>query len=115
MRERNTRQGARAICELEVVLRDLVRYGHKEFEETLRRFDAAWARVLLACRQRLVRDYLAAETPPEELPAIQAMLVEIIERGAWPTWRQDYDAAIDAEVQRRLASPSIVPTLKLVG
>jgi hypothetical protein len=109
MRQGNTRQGVRALLELEIVLRDLVRYGHKEFEAMLRGFDAGWRRCLVAARTRLVRDYLSLETPAEELPAIQALIVEIIERGAWPTWREDYDAAIDAEVERRRRSPSIIP------
>src|SRR6516164_8153583 len=65
--EGHTLQGARALLDLECVLRDLVRFGHKEFEAILRRFDAGWARVLVAARTRLVRDYLAAETPEEEL------------------------------------------------
>jgi hypothetical protein len=71
-------------------------------------FEGGWRRVLVAARQRLVRAYLSLETPPEELPAIQATLVEIIERGAWPTWREDYDAAIDAEVERRRSSPPLM-------
>ena len=114
IRDGNRTQGLKAFLELEDVLRSLILFGFKEFEETLRQFDAAWDRLLVATRVRLVRDYLSAETPPEELSAIQAMLVEIIERGAWPNWRQEYDAAIDEEVERRLAPP-IVPTPKLAG
>jgi hypothetical protein len=110
IREGHTRQGARALCDAEIVLRDLVRYGHKEFQAILDGFEGGWRRCLQAARQRLVEAYLAAETPEEELPAIQALIVEIIERGHWPNWRQEYDAAINAEVERRRrSSPSIVP------
>jgi hypothetical protein len=44
MREGHTLQGARALCDLEVVLRDLVRYGHAEFGAILKGFEGGWRR-----------------------------------------------------------------------
>jgi hypothetical protein len=106
MQDGNTRQGAQALCELECVLRDLVRFGHKEFEETLRRFEGGWRRVLVAARTRLVQDYLDPATSPENADRINSILCEIIRRGAWPNWRREYSEAVEA------TSPSIAPTLK---
>jgi hypothetical protein len=104
IRDGNRTQGLKAFCELEDVLRSLICFGFKEFEETLRQFDAAWARLLVATRVRLVRDYLDPSTPNEEAQQIHAMLCEIIERGAWPNWEEEYEAAV-----QEACTPSIVP------
>jgi hypothetical protein len=104
VKEGHTLQGARALCELECVLRDLVKFGHQEFEEMLRGFEGGWRRCLQAARQRLVRDYLDLQTPEEELPRIQATIVAIIERGGWKNWREEYDLAIEEEALRRSTS-----------
>jgi hypothetical protein len=105
-REGNTRQGARALCDLECVLRDLVRFGHREFEVTLEGFERGWRRCLLAARQQLVQDYLDPATPDEEADQIHATLCEIIRRGAWPDWQREYAAAVDEAVERRCSSPT---------
>jgi hypothetical protein len=39
--------------------------------------------------QLLVKDYRNPATPREELPKINAALVQCIECGAWPTWQED--------------------------
>ena len=108
-REGNTLQGARALCDLECVLRDLVRFGHKEFEATLRKFEGGWRRCLQPARQQLVEAYLDPPTSPEEADRIHATLCEIVRRGAWPDWQREYAAAVDEAVARH-SSPPIVPT-----
>jgi hypothetical protein len=107
IRDGNSTQGLSAFLELEDVLRGLIRFGFKEFEETLRQFDAAWARLLVATRIRLVRDYLDPSTPNAQAARINAMLVEIIARGAWPNWKAEYEAAVQAAIEGR--SATIVP------
>jgi hypothetical protein len=97
-----------AIVDVDIVIGDLIRFGHAEFEPTQKKFKAGFARLVDAGRQRLVKAYLAAETPAEDLPGLQALIVEIIERGAWPNWKQEYAEAVAEEVERRRC-PSIVP------
>jgi hypothetical protein len=96
-----------AIIDVDVVLRDLIRFGHAEFEPMHKKFKAGFARVAQAGRQRLVKAYLSLETPEEELPGIHKTLCEIIRRGAWENWWEEYDEAIEAEAERR--ATSIVP------
>jgi hypothetical protein len=104
IRDGNRTQGLKAFLELEDVLRSLILFGFKEFEETLRQFDAAWDRLLVATRVRLVRDYLDPSTPEAEAVQVHAMLCEIIERGAWPNWEEEYEAAV-----QEACTPSIAP------
>jgi hypothetical protein len=106
MREGHTLQGARALCDLEIVLRDLVRFGHKEFQATLDGFEGGWRRCLVAARTRLVKAYLDPATPDEEADQIHATLCEIIRRGAWPDWQREYAAAVDAAVERNSSAPA---------
>jgi hypothetical protein len=96
-----------ALIDVDVVLRDLIRFGHAEFEPMHKKFKAGFARIAQACRQRLVRDYLDLATPAEELPGIHKTLCELIRRGGWENWREEYDAAIQEEAERRASS--IVP------
>jgi hypothetical protein len=108
--ERNFVRAVDALGDLRDVLEDFVRFsGRPEFKVNLERVNFEMARILETCRTRLVRDYLSLEMPEEELPRIHAILCEIIRRGAWPTWKQDYDKAIQAEAERRASSPPIVP------
>jgi hypothetical protein len=97
-----------AMVDVDIVLGDLIRFGHAEFEPMQKKFKAGFARLVDAGRQQLVKAYLAAETPEEELPGLHAAICRIIERGAWPTWREDYDKAIEAEAERRASSPPLM-------
>jgi hypothetical protein len=102
MREGNSSLSLRAALELEDVLRSLILLGYREFEGTMRQFDAAWARLLVATRIRLVRDYLDPSTPNEEAEQIHTMLCLIIERGAWPNWKGEYEEAVQAAIEGRM-------------
>jgi hypothetical protein len=90
-----------AIVDVDIVIGDLIRFGHAEFAPVQKKFKAGFARIVDASRQRLVKAYLSLETPEEQLPGIQATLVKLIERGGWPNWREEYDEAIEAEALRR--------------
>jgi hypothetical protein len=105
MREGNSSLSLRACLELEDVLRSLILLGYREFEETMRQLDAAWARLLVATRIRLVRDYLDSSTPDEEAEQIHTMLCEIISRGAWPNWQEEYEEAVQAAIAGRKVVP----------
>jgi hypothetical protein len=80
----------RALRELHWVLRSLV-HGIKrpEFKKTLEVIEATRASIAAGVCQILVKDYRDPSTPKEDLPAINAALVEFIEAGAWPTWQAD--------------------------
>jgi hypothetical protein len=89
----NPAQVARALNDLTVVISDLIRYGHREFEPTLKKLEAGWRRCLVAGRTRLLWEFLRSNDPAE-LQSIAETLGEIISRGAWPTWESDFDTAV---------------------
>jgi hypothetical protein len=83
----------RALRELRWVLRDLVHgVKHPEFKPMLELIEATGVSIAMGWCQLLVKEYRDPATPREELPKINAALVECIECGAWPTWKEDIDS-----------------------
>jgi hypothetical protein len=79
------------LSELKVVLRGLVLIGRKEFKADIKRIDVEMVRIVRTCRKALVRAWLDPATPREDLDGIRDTLIEIIERGAWPGWKQEVE------------------------
>jgi hypothetical protein len=76
--------------------------AYPEFGDTVAKLDAGCDKLLAACKQSLLKDFLSPTTPAEELAPIAETLAEIISRGLWQSWSFDFDL----EVERRCQSPS---------
>jgi hypothetical protein len=85
----------RALDESRVVMQDLMKFGHPEFQVNIEVIDRGIARVGRAARERLVRDYLNPATKPEDVAEIQAALEQLIRRGAWPNWQVEFNEAVE--------------------
>jgi hypothetical protein len=80
----------RALHELRRVLHSLVHgIKHPEFKPMLELIEATGVSIAMGWCQLLVKEYRDPATPREDLPGINAALVECIECGAWPTWQAD--------------------------
>jgi hypothetical protein len=85
-----------ALRELETVLWFLVKSGHMEFLPYLQTIESGMARVARSAREQLVKSFLSPSTPPDELEEISLGLIELIECGAWPNWKEEFNAAVEA-------------------
>jgi hypothetical protein len=83
---------------------------YPDLEAELRAMDAGLDKLLVACRQQLLKAYLRSRDA-EEVKEIAETLGAIIAAGKWPDWQLDFDMAIE----ERCRSPSIQPKLKLVS
>jgi hypothetical protein len=95
IKEGNSVRAVDALVDLRLVLIDLVRVGRTEFKADLARVDFEMARILRNCRQKLVERFLDPATSPEEARSISDTLVRIIQRGAWPNWQEEFNAAVE--------------------
>jgi hypothetical protein len=68
------------------------------FGDTVAQLDAGCDRLLAACKQSLLRDYLRSHDV-EEVKAISETLGAIIAAGKWPDWQLDFDMAIEERCQ----------------
>jgi hypothetical protein len=80
----------RALRDLRWTLRSLV-HGVKrpELKPMLKIVEDTGVSIAMGWCQILVKRYRDPATPREELPELNALLVECIENGAWPTWQED--------------------------
>jgi hypothetical protein len=92
-----------AMGELREVLSSLVKTGRPEFKTMLAIADDALVCAIKLIRDHLVKKYLDSATPEERAEEIKEMLIEIISRGAWPNWQEEYDDAVWARVMDQLA------------
>ena len=80
-------------------LHDALKYlagAHPEFEKLYNESVAGMASLARVSRQRLVHDFLSTSTPPEDLHLISETLAEIIQRGGWENWENEFDQAVEA-------------------
>jgi hypothetical protein len=91
--ERDPLKAFRSMADLRVVLRDLIGVGYS-FQSMLAIVDEGLDRAAKMMRDHLVAKYLNPATPEEDAAEINAMLVEIISRGAWPNWQEEYEDAV---------------------
>jgi hypothetical protein len=97
LKERDPLRAFRAMADLHAVLSDLVKVGRNDFEPLLRIADDTMAGAVKMMRDHLVKRYLDPSLPEEMAAEINATLVEIVSRGAWPNWQQDavWQGALD--------------------
>jgi hypothetical protein len=82
----------RALRDLRRTLESLVHgIKHPELRPVLKTIEDAQYNIAKGWCQILVKKYRDLSTPREELPELNALLVECIELGWWPTWREDID------------------------
>jgi hypothetical protein len=85
----------RALDESRVVMQDLVRFGHEEFKSNIVSIDRGLAKIAVAARKLIVGKYLDPKTSAEDVQLILPVLVELIERGAWPNWQVEFNEAVE--------------------
>jgi hypothetical protein len=92
------------IMELQVVLSDLVNLClHEELRPLLELTEAGLERIASALRQRLLREVLDPTKTPDEVEGAQAAMIELINGGYWPNWKEELDAAVE---ERRSCAPT---------
>src|SRR6516162_6734836 len=79
-----------ALRDLRRTLRDLVHgVKHPELKPVLKTIEDTQDNIAKGWCQLLVERYRDLSTSPEELPGLNAALVECVENGWWPTWQED--------------------------
>jgi hypothetical protein len=86
---------ATALCAMRRALENLVGSGYTEFLPLLSNLRIGLDRIVQAARRELVRSLLSPMTSDEEAGQIIQCLVELIEAGAWPNWKQEFNAAVE--------------------
>jgi hypothetical protein len=104
LKERDPLRAFQSMADLRVVLSDLIKVGYS-FESMLAIADDTLDGAVKLMRDHLVKRYLDPDLPEATALEINAMLVEIIERGAWPDWEAEFGEAVgDPLWARRWAS-----------
>jgi hypothetical protein len=105
LKERDPLRAFRALADLRAVLSDLVAVGRKDFERLLAIADDGLRDAVDLTRAHLVKRYLDPDIPEARALEINAMLVQIIELGAWPDVEKEFGEAVgDPLWARRWAS-----------
>jgi hypothetical protein len=94
--EGDWRQALEAMCDLRVVLNDLVSFGHPQFAETLAGIDADLVKIRKIGRDQLLARYLDAPTE-ERAEELKGMLIDLAAGGYWDSLLED----MDEELSRR--------------
>jgi hypothetical protein len=93
VRKKDPMDALRALRDLRRTLESLVHgIKHPELKPTLKLIEDTQYNIAKGWCQILVKRYRNLSTPPEELPELNALLVECIELGWWPTWQEDVDS-----------------------
>jgi hypothetical protein len=91
--KQDPKNALQALHDLRRVLHGLVNgVRHPEFKPMLKIIEDTGVSIAMGWCQLLVKRYRDQATPHEELPELNALLVECIEAGAWPNWREDIDS-----------------------
>jgi hypothetical protein len=96
VQEGNLLKALRGMNEARHVCINLARLGWTEFDGIIEKINIGFARIAVTSRQRLIQAYLDSTKTPDEVQEIQAGMMELINGGYWPNWKEELDAAVEA-------------------
>jgi hypothetical protein len=100
LRSRDPRVWRPAFRSLLRAFRFLVESGYTLFEPFVQVIEVGMEKIHRAARDEVVRRFLSPASSDEDVEIAGRLLVELIESGGWPNWREEYER----EVQKRCST-----------